>query len=325
MDDIPVGPEIPANSENTPQSPEASVDNTQWLSGEKGNPLSPETISTADMGGQPPASPSATMETPQVSPPVNQSTNLSADPQSAMTSPIVGPHSSSGGGGFKIFMILGIFIIVGVWAGVGYLYYQNQNLKGPSQDSPESETTQILTPTPEFTPDQIKIKSGSVVREKPQGETSVLVNKENYESTGITGFLKVAVSPNNSKMCFESWAPAPEPALYLADIDGQNVTEASPNRQNCLWSADSMRIFYINTASKTAPVNIFKYDLVTSLETNLTADSVPAGVVRRYELVGLSADGTKVICKYEDAGGAATTDNLTECEIVLETGEVNPL
>ncbi|MBN1969283.1 MAG: hypothetical protein JW870_07940 [Candidatus Delongbacteria bacterium] len=240
---------------------------------------------------------------------------------------IVGPHSSSNGGkGFKIFVIIGIVIILAIWGGVVYLYLQNKSAKeSTSQQPQEQEEVVKATPTPEFTPDQIKIQNGSVVRKKTDGEVSMLIDKKDYPSTGITGFLKVNVSPNNSKLCFESWSPAPEPALYLSDVDGQNVTEVSPNRQNCLWSNDSQEIYYINTSSKTTPVNIFSYDLQTELETDLTSSSVPSGVVRRFEIVGLSADGTKIICKYENLGGAAAAEEMSECEVDLETGSVNSI
>ena len=126
-------------------------------------------------------------------------------------------------------------------------------------------------------------------------------------------------------MCFESWSPAPEPALYLSEIDGKNITEVSPNRQNCLWSKDGSKIYYTNISTKTAPVNIFRYDILQDIETDLTGDTVPSGVVRRFEIVGLSADGTKLICKYENIGGAASTETMSECEIDLENDEVNSL
>jgi len=40
--------------------------------------------------------------------------------------------------------------------------------------------------------------------------------------------------------------------------------------------------------------------------------------------VGLSADGTRIICEYKDIGSTAT-DNSTQCEIDLETGKVSDL
>src|SRR3989304_5022143 len=111
------------------------------------------------------------------------------------------------------------------------------------------------------------------------------------ESSGITGFARVVVSPDNQKICFESWPPAPEPAMYIANIDGSEIVEVNPNRQSCLWKSDTKGVFYINTTSTTSPVNIFYFDLASQEETNVTAESVTEGTVRRYKIVGLSGDG----------------------------------
>lgn len=239
---------------------------------------------------------------------------------------IVSQKSSGGGKGFKIFIIFGVVIILAIWGAVGYLFIQNKELKNENQEVNEVVEIDVeTTPEPEFNPNEIKLKSGSIIREKKNGEISVLVNKEDYESTGITGFLKVVVSPDNKNICFESWSPAPDPALYISDVEGQNVIKVSSNRQNCLWSSDSKSVYYINTPTKSAPVNIFEYYIQNGVEKDLTSDFVPSGVVRRFEIVGLSADGSKIICKYENLGGAAATENISECEIDLETGNVNDL
>ena len=236
-------------------------------------------------------------------------------PQSPQPSAQFTGVSKKSGSGFKFFVIFSIIVIVVIYAGVAYLYSQNQKLKNGSENT-DAQLTPTLTPTPAFSPDQIKVKNGSVVREIPQGEVIVLIDKEKYESTGITGFAKVAVSPDETKICFESWPPAPEPALYVATITGFDIEEVSPNRQNCVWTQDSNRIIYVNSSSKTTPANIFLYSLEDNVETNLTKDSVPEGSVRRYEIVGFSADGGKIICTYEDVGG--TEEGLGgECEIDL--------
>lgn len=281
-----------------------------------------ETTSSPENVEQSPSvynNPEPKMDSPSASPPPVQ--NI-VDQQA-----IIGPHSNSNGGnGFKIFVIIGIVIILAVWGGVGYLYLKNKNAKNESSSDYQTQEEIVeATPTPEFTPDQIKIKNGSVVRERPGGETNVLVDKKEYPSTGITGFLKVNVSPDEAHLCFESWSPAPDPALYISDVSGQNVVEVSANRQNCLWSNDSKNIYYTNTSTKTSPVNIFSYNLENALETDLTSVSVPSGVVRRFEIVGLSADGSKIICKYENLGGAAATETMSECEVNLETGTVNSI
>ncbi|OGM07989.1 hypothetical protein A2159_03855 [Candidatus Woesebacteria bacterium RBG_13_34_9] len=318
-----INPDIPLGN---PDSTKPEASNSDWLA-DNNKPMSQEGISRTDAGTQAPAGPYAKEVTPEINKQNNVDELPPIKPENAFTSEaIVGPHySSEGGSGFKVFLIIGILFILAIWGGVGYLYFQNKNIKDKSNEEKIINVTPQVTPTPGFTPDQIKIKSGSVIREKPGGETTVLVDKNNYESTGITGFLKVAVSSDNQKICFEAWSPAPEPALYVSNIDGQNVIEVSPNRQNCLWSKDSKSVFYVNTSSKTSPVNIFKYNLELAAESDLTGNSVPAGVVRRYEIVGLSADGTKIICKFENLGGAAKTETMSQCEVDLETGEVNSL
>ncbi len=251
---------------------------------------------------------------------------IAPKPNEITSDMIVGPHKTQvNGRGFKIFIILGLVLITIIWGSVFYMYFQNKKLKTKSINNNSNFTYPEVSPTPKFTPSWIKIKNGNVVMEKPDGQTTILIDKSNYPSTGITGFLKVIVSPDEKNICFESWSPSPEPALYLADIDGQNVKKVSTNRQNCLWSNDSKYIYYINTAAKTTPINIFEYDIENSKENDLTSNFVPSGQLRRYEIVGFSADKSKLICKYENILGAATTDNIYECEIDLQTKEVRDL
>ena len=225
------------------------------------------------------------------------------------------------GRGFSVFVFLGVLLILAVWGIVGYLYFQNQKMKAPSEPTNTATTLPSSTPTPSFAKDQVKIKNGSVVREIPGSDTQTLINKEDFNSTGITGFARVLVSPDDSKLCFESWPPAPEPALYFANINGSGVVEVSPNRQNCMWSSDSKKLFYLNSSSAGSATNIYMYTLELSEEEELTSSSVQTSVTRRFELVGLSADETKVICSYEDAA----TEAVGECEIDIESKEVTYL
>lgn len=349
MDDIPKKPDAPQPPAVAPDKTEAS--SSDWLTGEKNKesvqkpqtvmpeiptPPTAETVSGEEIAPEQPASflstppaPTEVPADPSILPPVEPAMpQTEATPQTPTpglsSESVIETQPSGSGKGFRVFVTIGVLIVLAIWAAVTYIYLQNQKLKTEGEQT-VAEAIASPTPTPSFSPDQVKIKSGSVVWEKPEGETVVLVNKEDYESTGITGFLKVVVSPDNAKLCFESWPPAPEPALYISDVDGQNIVEASPNRRNCLWAADSSTIYYINSASASAPVNIFSYNLASQAETDLTGSSVPSGLVRRYEIVGLSADSTALICKYEDAGGAAATDNVSNCEINLETGVVKTL
>ena len=194
-------------------------------------------------------------------------------------------------------------IIVIIYGVVAYLYFQNRNIEKDEEGDNQTPQDQI-SPTPEFSADQVKIQDGSVVSDKPGTELQILINKDDYESTGITGFAKVTVSPDNTNLCFESWPPAPEPALYLSRVDGSEVTEVSPNRQGCIWASNGSKIYYINTAASSSPVNIYSFVLSSKSEENLTIGTIPEGVIRRFGIVGLSADSSKLICKYEDIDSA---------------------
>jgi len=239
----------------------------------------------------------------------------------AITTSTLQPRKSNG---FRTFIFLSIVIIVIIYSVVAYLYFQNQKLKVAKTSTPEA-TEVSVTPTPAFSPDQVTILNGSVVLEVPGNEVKVLVDKETYESTGITGFARVLVSPNNEKICIESWPPAPEPALYIANVDGSGIIEVSPNRLSCLWSQDSMKIFYVNSSSSTSPANIYLYDIASTTEINLTKDYIPAGSVRRFAIVGLSADASKLMCTYEDVTAAVNEETSNQCEIDLQTNQVTIL
>ena len=266
---------------------------------------------------------------PQVMPQNPIQHTQSIEETSPPASPNLTPPQSPGtvtiaenkGRGFSVFVFLGVLLILAVWGIVGYLYFQNQKMKAPSEPTNTATTLPSSTPTPSFAKDQVKIKNGSVVREIPGSDTQTLINKEDFNSTGITGFARVLVSPDDSKLCFESWPPAPEPALYFANINGSGVVEVSPNRQNCMWSSDSKKLFYLNSSSAGSATNIYMYTLELSEEEELTSSSVQTSVTRRFELVGLSADETKVICSYEDAA----TEAVGECEIDIESKEVTYL
>jgi len=196
MDDIPKDPNVLKPAVTTPLEPVSP--NSGWVKEEPPptpdvppvqNPpkeiFSPLTESRPDQ----PTPGSPTQEVP--SSPSPQSPGLSSQT-------LIQTHPPSGGRGFRTFVILGSFVILGIWAGAGYLYMQNQNLKGQSQETANAQVSPALSPTPVFSPEQVKIKSGSVVLEKPDGTTQTLMDKESYESTGITGFLKVTVSLNSA-------------------------------------------------------------------------------------------------------------------------------
>lgn len=227
---------------------------------------------------------------------------------------------------FRIFITLAIIAIIVIYSFVLYLYLQNKKMIEKSQQIVQTIQTPTPIPTPSFSPDWIKIQNGNVVRQEPGKEPTLLVKKEDYPSTGITGFARVVVSPNYKLICFESWPPAVKPALYLADIDGNNVKEISLNKQNCVFREDSKAIFYVESTPKSESANIFLYDLETDTpqEENLTQSSIPEKVVRRFAIVGFSSDSTKLICKYEEISNNKE-EKSGECEIDLQKKEVKLL
>lgn len=237
--------------------------------------------------------------------------------QSVITTPPEKPASSK----FSIFVGFLIVVTLAIYGFVGYLYLQNSQLKKEIKEKSSGQLsgTPTVTPTPEIGL-EIKIVNGNVVEVAQSGETKTLVNKADYPSTGITGFAKVAVSPDAKMFCFEAWPPAPEPALYLADIDGSNLMEVSPNRKDCYWTSDSQKIVYTNTSSDSTPVDIFIYDIAKDEEKNLTGGLTGEGFIRFYEIVGLSEDGGKIECKYSETTSAAEgTTTEGNCEINLTT------
>ncbi len=223
---------------------------------------------------------------------------------------------------FRFFLLISIIVILTIYAFVFHLYQQNQKAK----ESLRSKTalTNLPTPTISFSADWIKIQNGNVVLLQPGKDPVILVDKKDYEQTGITGFSKVSVSPNNKFLCFEALPPVREPAIYISNIDGSNVKLISRNKQNCTFSPDERKIFYVNLlSSKSIPVNIFEFDILEpdSQEKNLTIISIPAGIIRRYEIVGFSSDNQKLICKYEDIN-KTNEEGSGNCQINLETQQV---
>ena len=297
---------------------------------ENQNPTTSESETEANATTPPSASQEPIVQPTQTPTPTPTPPPAVVKPPIIPTSPLINPNASLSGRsrGFRNFVILAIVILVIIYGVVAYLYLQNRNLKQNGKAEDQVSQAQV-TPTPEFSPDQIKIQNGTVVREKPGADPQILINKDDYESTGITGFAKVTVAPDNKNICFESWPPAPEPALYVSKLDGSEVAEVSPNRQGCIWASDGSKIYYINTAASSSPVNIYSYVLSSKSEENLTIDTVAEGVVRRFGIVGLSADSSKLICKYEDVAPTPkptfTAEPGNQCEIDLQTNEITLL
>lgn len=252
----------------------------------------------------------------------NQSQNLN-DRQPQTGFPSVVTQKPKGFSKFFIFIVVLLLVVATIWFGVGYIYLQNKNIKKDVADNLSDESlTPALVPTPIFSPRQIKIVNGSIIRDIPSGEIVTLISKDDYPSTGITGFMKVAVSPDEKSMCFESWPPVLKPALYIAKIDGSNVKEISPDRRNCVWSSDNKYLIYINEPSSVLNTDIYAYDVSASMENNLTESYAGKGSARKFEIIGLSADGSKVVCVYYDVTANVSEVIKNDCEIDLKTLKV---
>lgn len=291
-------------------------------------PESPQTPTVDNLTDNPPAenlgSPPADISTP---PSTSPATEEPATPVENVLSeqPVKGPAW------FSVFIGFLIVVTLGIYGFLGYLYIQNSQLKkeiadknAPTQGA-LTEISPTATPTPEVSPVELKIENGSVIQVISEDEIKVLLNKKDYPSTGITGFAKVTASPDYKKMCIESWPPAPEPSLYLANIDGSGLTEVSPNRKSCFWTHDSKSLVYLNTQLDTSPVDIYLYFLASAKEQNLTQDTAAQGSTRVYAVESISTDDSKIMCSYTQTASAEVAPSQGNCEIDLATLKLTEL
>lgn len=267
--------------------------------------------------------PVAPIPTATDTPPADKSTTPPPADASSEGPAAITTNSNNGKSKFGFFLIVAIVIAVLVWGGVTYLYLDNQSIKNKNSGSTaDVQTVPTVIPTPAFSPDQIQIKNGSVVQVIPNADPVTLVDKSDYKTTGITGFAKVLVSPDNKNLCFEAWPPAPAPALYLSSVKGENVVKVGETYKNCLWSPDAKVIFYLNSAPVDSPVNIFSYDVSTGTEKNITLSTQAQGE-KSYSIVGLSADSSKLICRYIDLESVTNPKKEVACQIDLKTFAVS--
>ena len=224
---------------------------------------------------------------------------------------------------FGKFVIFGIIFIALIYGAVFFLYTRNQKIKdsvnnmvsnpifdggGNSEPSP--------TPTPEFSADYVKVLNGNIVYESGS-ESQILINKNDFPTTGITGFTRVTVSPDNTKICFEALPPAIETGVYVAKSDGKDQELISSKKSKCIFTHDSKKILY--ESSGTPEKDIFIFDLEAPAEKNLTADPSSEVSSLDFELVALSADGTKAVCNAYNS----IDDTTDSCEVDIETGEIS--
>jgi hypothetical protein len=214
---------------------------------------------------------------------------------------------------FPIIMTILIIITLIILGGVGYLYFQRINNNTDEQPQATGNREAMLA----FSPDQIQIINGDVVRVLPFGESRTLVFKSNFPKTGIAGFSRVVVSPNEDKICFESWAPAPEPELYIADVDGTNVKMVAASAGNCLFGPLGNRIFYNEIPTGNQQADIFSYNMNTEITTNLSEELKESENNLIYKLDSIDAATSTLRCFLQEAD-PATGSILGEpepCEI----------
>lgn len=226
---------------------------------------------------------------------------------------------------FPLFIVLLVLVTLVIYGAVGYLYVSNKDIKEPYAEPEVSVISSTPTPTPSFDPNQIQIINGSIYNSLPTGEKKLIVNKDDYPQTGITGFSSVQVSLNNQKLCFESWPPSPKPSLFTSDIDGENLIELSKNKKSCYWLTDNSRIVYTGVASNSKPIDIFLYNFLSETEANLTMDLADQNKTRYYEIVGVSEDKTILNCRYDEIDQVTNEDFEANCEIDLTSGTIGDI
>ena len=207
-----------------------------------------------------------------------------------------------------------------VWVAVIALYFLNKNKKEAITNVDTSEVTPVVTLVPEKKYN-ITTKNGNVININEKGEEEIVVKKEDYEFTGISGFIKVSVAPNKKKLCFESWPPSPQPALYVSDIEGTGVLKVNTNRRNCYWSGDSLKLVYNDVKSEKEATNLYVYDVEAASETLLTVHTATESAKPKlHTALGWSSDNKKVLCQYSYQ---KTPKDVRECEVDVESKFVN--
>ncbi len=220
--------------------------------------------------------------------------------------------SGGWGSSYKIvIIILVIFAIAGI-SFAGYQFYQSRFAN--NQDGNTQQQGTQPTPTPEPV---ISLVNGNVVSVTHDGQETILVNKSSFNTTGITGFTNLKMSPNADKICFQTTPPSPVSAVYISDLTGQNVTEVGQNKTNCYWLGDGQAISYQDSPNQDQSVNIYMYDITNSTETLLTPANSEE-IVRYFNIESISDDGTTIICSYETAASVQPI----ACQISSLTGEM---
>jgi hypothetical protein len=274
---------------------------------------------------QPVPNPMPVQPMPMQSQPIQPAPMMPPPPPVVPTAPpppaqsvISGGNEKKRIGGFGLFVIISIVILISVWGVVGYLYFGNKN-KG-TDDSQNQVVTEVSPTIPPFNPSDIQISNGDVTLRSSVGESKTLIKKDDYPGSGLIGFARVAVSPDNTKLCFESIPPATDPMIYLSNVDGTNVEQVVKNKHNCTWSPDNNFLFFINDALGNKQIDIYAYSLTSKEERNLTEKTSTKTEIRQYTIG--TADGTTLACSYDVVNATGKKVSSSNCSIDLVSGEV---
>lgn len=210
----------------------------------------------------------------------------------------------------KIIILLLTIITLIILISVAFLFYSNRNLKKEMSTASIAPTI-TLEPTPLPPSKEIMIENGNVVRKSQSGIKTTLVDRNDFSTLGITGFAKALVSPNEEMMCLEALPPAPNPALYVSDINATNVVLVENAASGCVWSPDSTKIVYTNYITDISQIDVFSYNLESKEIINLTKEFTTDGVVRTYENPVWSPNGNSITVSYSESNPNTSTNSTT--------------
>jgi len=303
-------------STGAPQQPAKATTSNVQASQPQTLETQPTTQSTAQASGfseSPPPPPQSIMQPPK------KTKQQEAQTQPVQPTPDIPPESLQVTGEKKTFpfnkiiIALVILILLGIWGFVGYTYFQNKQLK-ENEKKEDNQIAAIVTPTQTPITYNFEIENGNVVKMSSLGESELIIDKDNYEGTGITGFSYVQASADKDYLCFWSLPPALDPALYLGTLDGLTVTEIRKKVRECIWSPDSRKIAYVDDVSEDEVSSIYFYDIATQEEVNITNEATDEASLRRYNLVGWDDEET-ISCTYENLEVATSSASKNTCKI----------
>lgn len=163
-----------------------------------------------------------------------------------------------------------------------------------------------------------------MVLEKSDGDTEILVNKDDFTQDSVTEFTQVNVSPDGQKICFLGATMAPT-WMYYADVDGSNA-EKTAVAKNCVWSPNSQKIAFNNHTTDVSPVNVLVYDLAQDQQVNLTKSKQSTNRFRIYQKPRWVEDSVKLRADFETFDFANPEDKVSgTSEIDLELKQVSDL